>query len=492
MQTDSQSAIPPLSAGVKLTFGIGQIAEGIKTCAFSAFLLFYYNQVLGLSGDLAGAAIAIALLFDAVTDPIAGSVSDRWQSPRGRRHPFLYASAIPLGLCFWLLFAPWVSADTAGQWGLFAWMLVTTVLTRASMTLYTVPHMALGAELSTDYDERTVLVAIRHCFGAVGFILVFGLGFGYYFAPTPDYPNGQLNSAAYPPFAVTLSLIMVASILISAFGTRSRVPYMPTARKTEAAVGVKDVISETLQAMKNPSFRWVMFGFILIIVAFGIAGVTSLYLSTFFWQLTSIQILVAVLMGPLGSMVGYLFAKPIYLWLDKRNAMIAGAIAWGCIHALPVGLYVVGLTPAPGTWALTGFLSLVASCGGAAIGILVVGIGTAMADIADENELDTGRRQEGVFFGASSFANKCSAALGSLLAGQSLKWIGWPTGDNIRSAADIPHDTVLQLAIIAGPITSLLVIPGVFCLMGYRLNRAELTRIQSQLPNALAPARSPP
>jgi len=458
METDSQVDIPPLSGGVKLTFGIGQIAEGVKTCAFTTFLLFYYNQVLGLSGDLAGIAIALALLFDAVTDPIAGSVSDRWQSPRGRRHPFLYASAIPLGLFFWMLFAPWVTTDTAGQSGLFLWMLVFTVLTRASMTLYTVPHMALGAELSTDYDERTVLVAIRHCFGAVGFIIVLGLGFAYFFAPTPEHPNGQLNDAAYPPFALTMSIIMVTSIFISALGTRSRIPYMPQAQQTESAVRAKDVISETLQAMRNPSFRWMMFGFILIIVAFGIAGVTGLYLSTFFWELTRFQILVLALVGPLGSMLGYLFAKRIYVWLDKRNAMIAGGICWMIIHALPVGLYMIGLAPTPG-------------------------IGTAMADIADENELMTGRRQEGVFFGASAFANKCSAALGSLLAGQSLKWIGWPTGDQVRSAADIPHDTVLQLAIIAGPLTSLLVVPGVLCLLGYKLNRAELVRIQSQLPS---------
>ena len=75
-----------LNLSTKLSFGIGQIAEGVKTCAFGTYLLFYYNQVLGLSGDLAGLAIFIALVFDAVTDPIAGSVSDRWQSPLGRRH----------------------------------------------------------------------------------------------------------------------------------------------------------------------------------------------------------------------------------------------------------------------------------------------------------------------------------------------------------------------------------------------------------------------
>ncbi len=472
---------PPLTAGVKLTFGIGQIAEGIKTCAFSTFLLFYYNQLLGLSADLAGLAIALALVFDAVTDPIAGSISDRWQSPRGRRHPFLYASALPLGLCFWLLFAPLVSAESAGQYGLFAWMLALTVLTRAAMTLYSVPHMALGAELSDDYDERTVLVAIRHFFGAVGYIIVFGLGFAHFFAPTPEYPNGQLNGAAYPPFAFTLALTMVASILISAFGTRSRIPYMPTARATEERVRMKDVILEAVQAMQNPSFRWMMYGFILIIVAFGVAGATGLYMYTFFWQLTRFQILLVFLMGPLGSMVGYAFARRIYVWLDKRNAMIAAAIAWMIIHALPVGLYLVGMAPAPGTWAMAWFLTAIIVFAGAAIGLIVVGIGTAMADIADENELLTGRRQEGVFFGASAFANKCSAALGSLLAGQFLKWISWPTGEGVRGVTDIPHETVLQLAILSGPVTSLLAIPGILCLLGYRLNRQKLEAIQQQI-----------
>ena len=472
---------PPLSNGVKLNFGIGQIAEGIKTCSFATFLMFYYNQVLGLSGDLAGLAIALALIFDAVTDPVAGSISDRWQSPRGRRHPFMFVSAIPLGISFWLLFAPWVSAEGVGQYGLFTWMLVTTVLTRAAMTLYHVPHMALGAELSEDYDERTVLVAIRHFFGATGFIIVYGLGLVYFFAPTDEFPRGQLNPAAYPPFALTMGLIMTASIFITAFGTRSRIPYMPVAREVEEQVRFKDVLVEAFQAMQNDSFRWMMFGFILIIVAFGVAGATGLYMLTFFWELEQFQLLLVLVMGPVGSMVGYAFARRIFAWLDKRNAMIVGAIAWMIIHALPVGLYLLGLAPAAGTWAVAWFLTILVVLGGAAIGQIVVGIGTAMADIADENELMTGRRQEGVFFGASAFANKCSAALGSFFAGLILEWINWPTGAAVRSAADIPADTLLMLAIIAGPVTSLLAIPGILCLLGYRLDRAKLVEIQTEL-----------
>jgi glycoside/pentoside/hexuronide:cation symporter, GPH family len=473
--------VPPLSAAVKLNFGIGQIAEGIKTCAFGTFLMFYYNQVLGLAGDLAGLAIALALIFDAVTDPVAGSVSDRWQSPRGRRHPFMFASAVPLGVAFSLLFVPLVSIESVGQYGLFGWMLVATILTRGAMTLYHVPHMALGAELSDDYDERTVLVAIRHFFGATGFIIVYGLGFGYFLAPTAEFPNGQLNGAAYPPYAITMGLLMTVSILITAFGTRSRIPYMPKARVTEERVRIKDVLVEAFEAMKNDSFRWMMFGFILIIVAFGVAGATGLYMYTFFWELSRFQILLVLVMGPVGSMVGYMFARRIFAWLDKRNAMIVGGIAWMVVHALPVLLYLVELAPPPGSWAVAWFLTAIIIFGGASVGQIVVGIGTAMADIADENELLTGRRQEGVFFGASAFANKCSAALGSFVAGLILEWISWPTGSAIRTAADIPEDTLLTLAIMSGPVTALLAIPGILCLLGYRLNREKLAHIQAQL-----------
>ncbi len=471
---------PPLSFGVKLNFGIGQIAEGLKTCVFATFLLFYYNQVLGLSGDLSGLAIFIALIFDAVTDPIAGSVSDRWQSKRGRRHPFMYASAVPLGVSFALLFMPLVDGQDS-QLGLFLWMLVFTVATRASMTLYHVPHMALGAELSEDYDERTVLVAIRHFFGATGFIIAYVMGYGYYFAPSEAFVNGQLNPDAYPPYAFVLAIIMTLTIFMTSFGTRSRVPYLPKPRAQEARVTMMDVLTETVEAMRNVSFRWIMFGFILIIAAWGMAAVTGLYVYTFFWEFNNFQLLFIAMVGPIGSMFGYLVSKVYYAWLDKRNAMIVAGLAWMVIHSIPVLLYLADLTPATGSWALTVTLAAFAMLGGVAVGQVVVGIGSTMADIADENALATGRRQEGVFFGASAFANKCSAGVGSLLAGRVLEWIEWPTGEAIRSSADIPAETLLSLAVIAGPVIALLAIPGAACFLGYRLNRRRVAEIQNRL-----------
>ena len=113
-------------------FGIGQAAEGIKNAGFNTFLLFYYQQVLGVSGSLTGLALGIALFFDAVTDPVAGALSDRFKSRWGRRHPFLLVAAPPLAVSFYLLFNP---PGGLSEIQAFLWLVVFAVLVRGSLTL---------------------------------------------------------------------------------------------------------------------------------------------------------------------------------------------------------------------------------------------------------------------------------------------------------------------------------------------------------------------
>ena len=127
--TNPKDRLVPFTS--KVAFGIGQFAEGLKNTGFGLFILFYYNQVLELPGTLAGLALFIALVFDAVTDPLAGSLSDNTKSRLGRRHPFMYASALPLALAFLGLFSP---PTGLGDWGLFAWLTVFAILTRGAMT----------------------------------------------------------------------------------------------------------------------------------------------------------------------------------------------------------------------------------------------------------------------------------------------------------------------------------------------------------------------
>ncbi len=194
----------------KSAYGFGSVSEGVKVTAFNTFLLFYFNQVLGLSGSLSGMAIFLALCVDAITDPLVGSLSDNLHHRYGRRHPFMYASALPMGASFWLLFNP---PAGLGEYGLFAWFLVFAVLVRASYTLYSIPSNAMLAELTDDYDERTSLVIWRWLFGMLGGGFFSQVAFRVFFAAGEGGGDGRLNADSYSAFASSGALIIVIAIV---------------------------------------------------------------------------------------------------------------------------------------------------------------------------------------------------------------------------------------------------------------------------------------
>ena len=124
------------------------------------FVLFYYKQVLGLSGTLAGLAIGISIIWDGISDPLIGAWSDRLRSRIGRRHPLMIAAVIPMAAGFVMLYGPPGSA-LSDQGQLFTWLLISMLLIRTALTFFMVPYLALGAEITEDYHERTQLAAAR-------------------------------------------------------------------------------------------------------------------------------------------------------------------------------------------------------------------------------------------------------------------------------------------------------------------------------------------
>ena len=214
------------------------------------FLLFYYNQVLGLPGTLAGLALGISLVFDAFFDPLVGSISDNFRSKYGRRHPFMYAAILPMAIGFYLLFSPPVHGD----WALFVWLFVFATVTRGGMALFHVPHIALGAELSDDFEERTSIVGVRQFLATFGGLLAIGIGFGVYFKSTAEHAQGQFNVAAYSPYALTLAVMMAVAMLTCTWGTRAQIARLR--QPDQAAVGnawlvIARMWRETLGALQE-------------------------------------------------------------------------------------------------------------------------------------------------------------------------------------------------------------------------------------------------
>lgn len=145
------------SIRLKVAHGIGAAAFGIKNNGFDYFLLFFYGTVIGLEPGLVGLAILIALVFDAISDPLVGYWSDNFRSRWGRRHPFMYAAALPVALSYFLLWNP----PDLGQSGLFAYLTLMAILIRTFITFYETPSSSLIPELSRDYAERTSIQSYR-------------------------------------------------------------------------------------------------------------------------------------------------------------------------------------------------------------------------------------------------------------------------------------------------------------------------------------------
>lgn len=482
-----------LSFGAKFTYGFGQAAEGLKNGAFGVFLFFYYVQVLGLSGTYAGLAVGIALMFDAITDPLAGSLSDNWRSPMGRRHPFMYLSAVPLAITFYFLFSP----PELPEFQLFLWLLVFAILTRGAMTLYHVPHIALGAELSSNFEERTTVVAYRQFFSTFGVLLAYAIGFGLFFQSGPDHAHGQFRADAYSPFALTLAVLMVVSILTSALGTRSQIPRLPQPLGPPEPVsmvgGVARMFREIALALSNRSFRWLFVGVLIVFMMVGVDSALNLHMNTYFWELSSRDNIAFFAAYPVGIMVGALFARRLNVLFDKKPSIVFGTAWWALCQIVPVLLRLVGWFPENGTGELVTTLVIVKLLQGMGVVQALITFSSMVADIVDEHELATGKRQEGIFFASVSFSGKFTSGIGNVVGGVALDLIRWPRGPQIQTAADVPPETLIWLGLIYGPIVSGFAVVSVWCYSKHHLNRARHAEIVAQLHQrrqAAAPRRA--
>ena len=470
----------PLGFRLKAQYGLAQLSERLGTAVLGTYLLFYYSQVLGMAPALAALGAGLAVIVDAITDPVIGSVSDHWRSRHGRRHPFMYAGALCTGIPFYLLFAPPVTGDVA----LFAWMLVWVNLARIAITLFYIPNIALGAELTEDYHERSSVVGYRTFFGLVGGLGSLMLGFGLFFSPTPEYEHGQLNAAAYPPFAFLVGAIVTAAALWSAWGTRHVVEFLPqpsTRGRDSVWSMVVRVFSDLWSAMQSQSFRALFFGLLALCAAMGIEAALSIHVLTFFWELDQADVLLLAPTYVLGAVAGVVLAPVLVRLVTRKRMLQAGLLAWSMFLAIPVVLRLAGWFPENGDPLLLPALMAFRLVQGVAAIQCDVAFGAMMADSLDEHELATGNRQEGMFFAASSIAIKAPFGIGSFVGGLALNLIDWPTGPDIRTAADIDPETIVQLGLLVGPGIGVAALISLWCFARYRLSRDRHARILEEL-----------
>lgn len=462
-----------LSAGLQVGYGMGQLLDGASSNAVNIFLLFYLTAVCGMSGAAAGMAIAAGLVVDAVADPVIGFLSDGWQSRWGRRLPFMLAGILPASFSLVLLFSLPTQASGAA---LFWLVMMVSLLLRLSISLFNLPYLALGAEVTDDHNERMTLTAWRWGLGMAAGLTSVMLGFGVFLKG----PDGLMHRSAYSGFGLACAALMTGGALISIFAghrMRGRTHDIATADGSQRAHFVAGVI----ELVRNPSFRVLFASSLLFFISLGLWLSLGLHANTFFWELdngetqfVTLSLFVGLLLG--APMAG-LFGR-----FEKRTAMLVGVAGMMLAMAAPVVLRLAGLLPlshAP----LADVLAAVSLFNGAMGSVIAVALGAMMADAADEHEFLFRARREGLYFAGWAFAAKTSAGIGTLLAGMILQFIGFPKG---LAAAGGTHavlsaHTVTLLGVFVGPGAASIGMLGAVIIFGYRLSRRRHAEILLRL-----------
>jgi Na+/melibiose symporter-like transporter len=463
----------PLTATQKWTYAIGNMPFSVKDAAYVNFVVFYYTQVQGLSGTLAGLAMFLALAWDAISDPIVGSWSDSLRSRWGRRHPLLVLGGFPTAALFLALFAP---PEGLGELGIFLWLLMVSILLRTFLTIYFIPYSAMGAELSSDYDERTVIAKARVTMGWLAGMLLPAFAFAVFFR-AQDGVDGRLLADNYLQYGVLSAVVACVTAAICIVGTRSAIPRLPQASPGQS-FNWSQPLGDLALIFRNRNFRVSMGANLAFGVAAGVYTTLGLYMGTYFWEFSTNQLAGFVVPIAMGTVFAFMVLNRLGRRFDKPTLLSAISLLLAVNMVWFIGARLLGLLPENGDPIIYPLQLL-----NLGISVLLIvalqALGISLwADILDEQDLATGRRQEGVVFAAGSFVQKGTSGAGSLLAGIVIDLSGMAPG---LEPGQVSQSVLQSLGWFTLVVIATLALVAFIFFTRLRLSRADHARVSSQL-----------
>ncbi|MCA6286749.1 MFS transporter [Phenylobacterium sp.] len=455
----------------KIFYSLGQAAQSGGFDTAVGFVFFYYSVVLGLSGALVGAALAIGLAFDAVVDPFIGSWSDNLKSRLGRRLPLMMAAILPTVISIGLLFSP---PPELSQPLLFAWLVVFSVAGRIAISLFHVPYVALGAELTTDYAERTSVVVYRSAGGVLAGLAITALGYTAFFAD-----GGLQRAEGYPGFGWSAGAVLFVCMTTCCLGLLRYSSALPQPDQVPQPMW-RRLPFEVREIFANRSFRLLFISALITYVAQGLNATLNSHSFVFVWLLKSETIQFISYAFVAGLLLGVGSAPRVQARLEKKTVVLIGLSLLIANWLVMQGAWLAGVYAPLGQAALAPmqFNSFVAGIG---IGLVSVAYPSMMADAADEHEYLFGRRREGLYFAGLGFANKAAVGVGVLLAGVALDLIRFPREIGQTVGAVLSHEVQVRLVLVWGPIPAVIAVASMVIFASYGITRSRHAAIAAAL-----------
>ncbi len=438
-KTDTTAGSDRLKWGVVAAYGAPGIGAGYMYLLLGLYIMKFSTDVLLIAPAVMGTIFGISRVWDAISDPMVGYLSDRTQTRLGRRRTWLLFSILPVSGMFIWVFSPPVALE---GFALSLWMAVGVIGFYTAATIFIVPHMSLGAELTPNYHERSRLYGLRHAFFTAGSILAL---LSMHLLITAE----QEGEAAVRFVAFELSAIaaVVTAVLIgyAVFRLRERSDFQ--GRVNPKPLGAfKDV-------WKNVHARLVLIVSFIEYIGSAVIGILTLYIAQYVVGRPELAVLFI-----LSYMIPSSFSVPLWLPLSRRFgkirlwmfSMMLTGVSFGGMASLPFlpdEFKVATIT----FFAI--FAGLAAGCGGTIAP-------SVQSDIIDYDEYMTGERKEGSYFAAFNFVHKSATGVMIFITGYVLQFAGF-----------VPNQEQTMTVQIA-----LVVLYGIFPLVCYTIGTIMFSR----------------
>ena len=314
-------------------------------------------------------------------------------------------------------------------------------------------------------------------FGSFAYIVLF-----------PDSGGGLFNRTHYVPFAATISGLMFFWMTFSTLATMNQVKYLPQPSDAIPKIALWDMLVRTAEALKNNYFRTLFIATLIASAVIGSGQVFDVYMNTFFWGFGTEDLSLLLLGGICGMVLSILTIKPLQTRFEKRDLILFALSFITVLQILKVSLRFAGWLPENGDAQLLQIFIFQTMLMGYCGSLFLMMYASMMADIADDQELKNGLRQEGIFSGGITFAGKVTSGFGLILGGLLLDLvIIFPKG---LEPGQVAQDVLTRMAVIDGIIMPALNIIPFLLLLKYKLNRAAVQEIQMQLNARRQPAEA--
>ncbi len=443
----------------KAIYGSGEWCGAVTATARSLFLNYFLVTVVGVNINSVGRILFVGRVWDALNDPMVGMISDRFHSSWGRRRPLMLAAALPLGLSFAVLW--WRPGNLEGA-GLVLYFLVVSIVLDTVLTLFAVPHTALLAELTDDYNTRINYTVWRNAFFILGALIV-----GVTFKLLAEDFLGQMGEQSDVLRGYMLTgwifggSLLIAPILIVAVVNENPNVQKPTERNP---------LRLFRQAFSNGPFRMLSAAYFLAFSGLEILVVT------FVWYL---NIVLAVPSPWDNAMIGVLLSAALISlplinvlvrrWGKKRSYIII-SVVW-CISMPVLAVFPGGNLP----WLVVFFIWL-----GTLYSAGITIPWTMLPDVLEYDELKTGTRSEGLFTAYLVFFRKLGSAVVTLLANFVLGRAGFEEGTFATQIAQ-PESVHLAMRLLIGIVPTVLVLGSIVFIRRYPITRTYHEALKRQL-----------